>query len=172
MPLNYVVPIGSTTGTLPVSRFFVTSFPLDWYTQVLANGPLPVVCFQHGGNNLATDFLFTLFEIERWWTGVFSPSPLKAIAIAIQGVSLSSEDGGGTWNGGNTGSINRLAYGAVPRGSYGIDEVADAILWGSGFGDWPNTPAAAGDVDRDCMPDLAVGERKADTVYLLRGGTF
>ena len=84
MPLNYVVPIGSTTSMRPVSRFFVTSYPLDWYAQVLANGPLPVVCFQHGGNNLATDFLFNLFDRRggvRWARGGTRPrSPPRSAA--------------------------------------------------------------------------------------------
>jgi len=61
-------------------------------------------------------------------------------------------------------------YGPVPRGSFAMNDAPDATLWGGGG--WPVAVAGVGDVDGDCMPDLAVGERVRDRVTLLRGGTY
>jgi hypothetical protein len=74
-------------------------------------------------------------------------------------------------------SATYLYYGALPTGSHALDELADAMLTDPiNFESWPAMAAAAGDIDGDCMPDLAVGAwgpgPGASKVYILQGGTF
>jgi hypothetical protein len=70
-----------------------------------------------------------------------------------------------------------LYYGALPTGEHPVDELADAVFTDPGnILSWPSVVAAAGDIDGDCMPDLAVGAwgegAGASKVYILQGGTF
>ncbi|MBA3406299.1 MAG: FG-GAP repeat protein [Gemmatimonadaceae bacterium] len=80
-------------------------------------------------------------------------------------VARTAEDGD------TTGAVY-VYYGALPGGAHPMGELADATILGDGPNNWPIALAGAGDVDGDCMPDLAVGARFGDAVYLLRGGTL
>nr|MBA2321424.1 FG-GAP repeat protein [Deltaproteobacteria bacterium] len=73
--------------------------------------------------------------------------------------------------GDSTGAVY-VYYGALPGGARPMGDLADATIQGDGLASWPVAIAGAGDVDGDCMPDLAVGARFGDAVYLLRGGTL
>ncbi|MBA2321585.1 MAG: hypothetical protein H0V89_10555 [Deltaproteobacteria bacterium] len=110
MALQYAFPISSSQPD--IVRNFFTSFPLDWYDQVLNLGSLPVVAFLHGGDQSADDFMFGVGRIQEWWEGAFQGTQVKACAYAPQGASL---NGKGAWNAGIMGTIARLS---------GVDDVS------------------------------------------------
>lgn len=98
----------STLGK-DVARGYSVSFPIDWYDEVVLNGPIPVVAFLHGGNGSAVDFMGTTFKIVEWFQGfaaALNPLP-KFIAFAPQGVGIDGQSGG-DWNAGNLGRSLRL----------------------------------------------------------------
>jgi hypothetical protein len=95
------------------------SLPVDWYDQVVNNGPLPVVAFVHGGGQYGSEFMSTTFRIDEWWQGVFAGTPIKAIAFAPQGIGINGLTG--EWNAGNIGTTVRLF--GVDDLSYFFDEL-------------------------------------------------
>ena len=113
--MAYVFNYPISSLGLDLGRGYAISMPVDWYQQILDNGPLPVIGFLHGGNGSAVDFLTTTMLINSWWEGFgVTANAAKAIAFAPQGVGIDGQ-AGGDWNAGNLGRSNRLI---------GVDDVA------------------------------------------------
>jgi hypothetical protein len=107
MGLSYNFPLNSSPGAPTISRDYILSFPIDWWAAARV-APLPVLVFFHGGNGSADNMMKTQFRIDDWWTRSFGGVHLKAIAFALQGVSLSSQ-AGGAWDSAHLGTINLMA---------------------------------------------------------------
>jgi len=110
MAWQYVQTMTVAGTDVEVTRGYIISYPIDWYQQIIDNGPLPVVAFLHAGGGTASSTMIDTFKIDTWWTGIgppASPRPLvKAIAFAPQGLGM--EGIGGSWNAGNVQETNKL----------------------------------------------------------------